>query len=165
MLCGEGLCWFSSNQVFCRCYPLGVVRMCLDWQVTLPRSGSFPEIAASQMKGNLFQLTAYSPNLSLAQPHTKRCLPLQEYPLATNPRLAEPHSNRNYPFETCVRSGVSFIHTYLFLCKSSNKYFNQNSSMKEKDLEIRHLFSSIAENTTTRSKILNWATLALTSTL
>lgn len=87
--------------------------MCLDWQVTLPQSGSFPEIHASQMKGNLLQLIACSSDLSLAQPYTQWCLPLQQFPLTTNPRLAESQDMRNYPFETHNRSGVSYVHTYI----------------------------------------------------
>lgn len=94
--------------------------MCLDWQVTLPQSGSFPEIHASQMKGNLFQLIACSSDLSLAQPYTGWCLSLQQFPLTTNPRLAESQDMRNYPFETHNRSGVSYIHIYSHARVQSN---------------------------------------------
>jgi len=51
--------------------------------------------------------------------------------ISSGNRLAELQDNKNYPFETQIRSGVSFIHIYLFLYKSSDAWFNQNSSIKK----------------------------------
>lgn len=130
--------------------------MCIDWQVTLLQSGSFSEIHASQMKGNLFQLIALSSNPSLAQPYTWWCLPLQQFPLTTNPRLAESQDMRNYPFETQKRSGVSYIHRYLSLCMSSIKWFNQSSSIKYKYFKIRHFFFNVARTPSLGLKFSPW---------
>lgn len=129
--------------------------MCIDWQVTLPQSGSSSEIHASQMKGNLFQLIACSSDLSLVQPYTGWCLPLQQFPLTANPRLAESQDVRNY-FETHNRSAVSYIHTYLFLCKSSIKWFNQSISIKYTYFKIKHLFFNIARTPPLSLKSLPW---------
>lgn len=45
------------------------------------------------------------------------------------------------------------------------KQMVESKQLDYKDLEIRHLFFSLAETTMTRPKVLTWATLALISTL
>lgn len=146
MLRREGLCWFSSNKASVTAalssgscaHVLRLAGYSSPVRV-IPRNPFIPKM----------QLTACSPDLSLAQPHPEWCPPLQEFSPATNSRLAEPWDSGSYPFETCTRSGVSFIRTYLFLCKSSLKW---------KHLEIRHLLPVLAEATTTRSKVHNIST-------